>query len=136
MAGECPVVMISLQNLIPGIAPPRITALVAIIMLSFLCGCSNHNPHLYHWGAYPSATYAYLRGDKTTAEEQLDALLQTLSQARERERRVPPGLHAQIGLVYARMGNSQLARKHWEQEKALFPASTEFINFIMEKHEP
>ncbi len=112
------------------------TGLPGAVLLLGLAGCSTGNPHLYHWGEYPKATYAYLRGDRATPEEQLEALKKTLAVAGEKGWRVPPGLHAQLGLLYAQKGDSDLAREHWETEKALFPASEEYMDFVLQTHQP
>lgn len=125
-----------LRRPIPGRGQTGALLAPLLFLLVWLTGCSTSNPHLYYWGEYPNATYAYLRGDQATPEEQLEALLQTLATAEEKDWRVPPGLHAQIGLLYARMGKMDLAREHWQAEQRLFPASREYMNFVQEALDP
>lgn len=107
-----------------------------LLLILVLAGCRGGNPNVYYWGQYPDASYAYLRGDLATPEEQLEVLLATLETAKRKEWRVPPGLHGQIGLVYARLGDGVRAREHWRMEMALFPSSEAYMNFVLEAHEP
>lgn len=96
-------------------------------------GCSSGSSGLYYWGEYPEATYAYLRGDRATPAEQVAALEKTLREAKRKEERIPPGLHAQLGLLYARLGDLDRAREHWRREKALYPSSETFMDFVLEE---
>lgn len=107
-----------------------------LFALLALGGCAAQNSMLYHWGEYPNATYAHLRQDLATPEEQLAALLKTVADAERSGRAVPPGLHAHIGMLYAQLGEPDLASDHWLIEKTLFPAAAPFMDFTLNNFQP
>ena len=44
---------------------------------------------------------------------------------------VPPGAHAHLGMLYFESGNPDQGMAHFLQEKALFPESTAYIDFLI-----
>ena len=47
--------------------------------------------------------------------------------------KVPPGLYAQIGLLYGQLGNPGKMAESYQKEMSLFPESTQYINFLLNK---
>ncbi|MBH9665526.1 DUF4810 domain-containing protein, partial [Burkholderia multivorans] len=41
--------------------------------------------------------------------------------------------HAHLGMLYASVGNGQQATQSFEAEKALFPESASYMDFLMKK---
>lgn len=46
---------------------------------------------------------------------------------------VPPGLHAHLGMLYGNTGHTDLAMAEFNTEKAAFPESAPFMDFLMSK---
>lgn len=95
-----------------------------------LGGCATQK-NLYNWGSYQPQVYAYFKNDSTSPQTQLNEMEKGLQQASSKGEKVPPGYHAHMGLLYLNTGSPSKAVAAWEREKALFPESTQYINFLM-----
>jgi hypothetical protein len=110
-------------------------ATLAPVMLvgTLLTGCAaTQSPSLYQWGAYQPQVYEYFKG-QTGPAAQIDALEQSLQQIRAKGSMPPPGFHAQLGMLYASVGKTGQAMQEFEAEKALFPESSAYMDFLMKK---
>ena len=100
-----------------------------------LSGCADDSPRqLYYWdGAYTSSVYEYLtqEGD---AGAQIAALEQSLQKAYQRAAKVPPGLHAHLGLLYLSQGNGAKFKAYVEKEAELYPESREYAMFLLNQN--
>ncbi|WGS50002.1 DUF4810 domain-containing protein [Paraburkholderia sp. D15] len=98
-----------------------------------LAGCANPGtPPLYQWSGYEPAVYDYLKGEKAP-QEQLDALNKAAQQIRAKGNATPPGFHAQLGMLYATVGNDGQAMQEFDTEKSLFPEASTYMDFLMKK---
>ncbi|WP_321936613.1 MULTISPECIES: DUF4810 domain-containing protein [unclassified Paraburkholderia] len=97
-----------------------------------LAGCANTTPPLYQWTSYQPAVYDYLKGQKAP-QEQIDVLEKSLQEIRAKGNTPPPGFHAQLGMLYANVGNDTQAMQEFDAEKHLFPESTTYMDFLMKK---
>ncbi|MGF6373980.1 DUF4810 domain-containing protein [Paraburkholderia sp. 32] len=98
-----------------------------------LTGCAANRPQpLYQWTGYQPAVYDYLKGEKAP-QEQIDALEKALQDISGKGHMPPPGFHAQLGMLYASVGNDTQAMQEFESEKQLFPESSTYMDFLM-KH--
>ncbi|HEY6528530.1 MAG TPA: DUF4810 domain-containing protein [Cellvibrionaceae bacterium] len=97
-------------------------------VLLFLSGCATQ-PSLYRWGDYDSQVYEHFK-NTGSIEQQIAALEKTLSTGNQTQNPAP-GIHAHLGLLYAKSGQENLMRKHWELEKALYPESAAYLDFLM-----
>jgi hypothetical protein len=105
-------------------------ALAASAILT-LAGCANQPKALYHWGSYQPQVYAYLQAqDHSDPQEQISRLEEDLQQARSANQAPPPGYHAHLGLLYAKIGKDDQVRQEFETEKTLFPESATFMDFL------
>lgn len=98
----------------------------------FLAACKSTEP-TYYYGAYPEAIYSYFKADTTSLSQQITILEQIIEQARGKGKPVAPGVHAHLGMLYFESGNAQQGTTHFEQEKALFPESATYLDFLMNK---
>ena len=109
-------------------------ALASTVAL-LLSGCADDSPRqLYYWdGAYTSSVYEYLtqEGD---AGAQIAALEQSLQKAYQRAAKVPPGLHAHLGLLYLSQGNGAKFKAYVEKEAELYPESREYAMFLLNQN--
>lgn len=105
--------------------------LLAVVCTTvFLGGCKTTEP-TYYYGAYQEAVYSYFKADDTSVSEQITILEEVIEQARGKGKPVSPGVHAHLGMLYFETGNSGQGVTNFEQEKALFPESATYIDFLM-----
>ncbi|MDH0629847.1 DUF4810 domain-containing protein [Pseudomonas mosselii] len=93
-----------------------------------LAGC-NSPKTLYQWESYQPQVYGYLKGD--AKEEQVTALKRDLEKIKAKNGAVPPGYHAQLGLLYSSLGKDDQMIQQFRTEKALFPESAAYMDFLM-----
>jgi hypothetical protein len=108
---------------------------IAAAATLLLGGCANSPQLMYTWGEYQSTVYQYYQKDKGTPEEQIATLNEIVEKARADNRPVPPGLHAHLGLLYAHIGKGSEARQEFTTEKALYPESGPYMDFLLTSKE-
>lgn len=106
---------------------------VSLLGLTVLGGCSSNSERLYYHGDYSAAVYSYFRQDDVTLEEQIETLNQIIEDAANNQMLVAPGVHAHLGMLYFETGSPNLGMQHFEAEKALFPESTQYIDFLIKQ---
>jgi len=111
----------------------RSIALAACCAGLVLGGCASKPTNLYYWGDYQKQVYAQLRSDGTGNPEQIMALEKTVQQARAENKALPPGFHAQLGMLYLNQGKADQVVQEFETEKTLFPESKSFMDFLLGK---
>lgn len=110
---------------------PLRCAAMALLALP-LCGClATGNPDTYRWGSYQQQLWLHFKGEDPTA--QIQALEADLEQTRARGERVPPGVSAHLGLLYGQVGQDDRMAQGLQQEKALFPESTGFMDRLLSR---
>lgn len=107
---------------------------VLLLAATVLAGCATEPKTIYSWDNYQPTLYQYYQQDKTSPEEQITALNLALEKAKAKNKPVPPGLHAQLGLLYANTGRGSEARQQFETEKAQFPESAPYMDFLLSKN--
>ncbi|MBP7517154.1 MAG: DUF4810 domain-containing protein [Desulfobulbus sp.] len=108
---------------------------VVVLAAVLLVGCGPEPRPLYTWGDYQPTVYQYYQNEQGGLEEQIAALEKILEQARADNRPVPPGLHAHLGLLFARGGDGVAARGHFLEEKALYPEAGPYMDFLLRSKE-
>ena len=100
-----------------------------------LSGCADDSPRqLYYWdGAYTSSVYEYLT-EEGDAGAQIAALEESLQKAYQRAAKVPPGLHAHLGLLYLSQGNGAKFKAYVEKEAELYPESRDYAMFLLNQN--
>ena len=100
-----------------------------------LSGCADDSPRqLYYWdGAYTSSVYEYLT-EEGDASAQIAALEDSLQKAHQRAAKVPPGLHAHLGLLYLSQGNGAKFKAYVEKEAELYPESRDYAMFLLNQN--
>nr|WP_314127744.1 DUF4810 domain-containing protein [uncultured Campylobacter sp.] len=100
-----------------------------------LSGCADDSPRqLYYWdGAYTSSVYEYLT-EEGDAGSQIAALEESLQKAYQRAAKVPPGLHAHLGLLYLSQGNGAKFKAYVEKEAELYPESRDYAMFLLNQN--
>lgn len=106
----------------------RIFQAAFVFALLSLAGCAT-NKSLYYWGDYQPVVYdMYVNPGKADPQTQIEKLTSTIQKAQSLDKKVPPGLYAHLGMLYAREGSPAQAREAFNEEKAHFPESTTFID--------
>lgn len=103
----------------------------AISLLFVLSACKTTPEPLYYHGEYNKAVYTYFKGDTTTPQEQIASLEKIIQDAAAKGKKVAPGVHAHLGLLYFDSGNAIEGQQHFEQEKMLFPESAQYLDFLL-----
>jgi hypothetical protein len=98
-----------------------------------LVGCAQAPKPLYQWGGYQVQLYEHFKGDGTSPLDQLGALEAQLQQTQASGGAVPPGLHAHMGLLELKLGRADEAFAHLQTEKALFPESTAYVDWLLRR---
>lgn len=114
-------------------AAPRAWACAAGLLLASCAGSSSR----YVWGGFESTVYSTTAGLGNDGTEDVETLIQLAETEIERatvsEKLIPPGLHAQLGLLYSLRGDLALARAAFEAEMELYPESRTFLNGVLER---
>ena len=114
------------------IAIRRLAALSGLLVLGVLGGCASGPQSLYYWDGYQQQVYQRF-DSKSSTEEQIAALEASAQKARAADRTLPPGFHAHLGMLYADVGKLDQVRQQFETEKALYPESATYMDFLMRK---
>ncbi|MFV3329992.1 DUF4810 domain-containing protein [Pseudomonas sp. NY15437] len=93
-----------------------------------LGGCAGKKT-MYQWEGYQEQVHEYFTGD--SKESQLEALEADLQKIKAKNGAVPPGYHAQLGLLYSSLGKQDQTVREFETEKALFPESATYMDFLL-----
>lgn len=108
-------------------------AIVATLFASALLGgCAARQEPLYYWGGYQTQVYGHFTGEKGP-DEQIQALEADAENARAKGKPLPPGYQAHLAMLYGQTGRTEQLRTNLEAEKAQFPESATFIDFLLQK---
>jgi hypothetical protein len=111
--------------------PLRLVA--AMAMGSVLIGCAQAPKQRYHWEGFQGQLYEYFKADSSSPEEQLRALDAQVQKARASGAALPPGFRAHLAMIYLRLGRDGEAKQELEAEKANFPESTQYMDFLLKR---
>lgn len=93
-----------------------------------LSGCAGPQT-LYQWEGYQAQVHQYFT--EQSREAQVEALEKDLQKIRATSGAVPPGYHAQLGLLYSSLGKDDQMVQQFQTEKALFPESATYMDFLL-----
>ena len=103
-------------------------------MILFIQGCATNKPTLYEWGSYEELIYKrYANPEKFSPEEQVIKLESEYQIAIAKNKAVPPGFHAQLGILYFQIGKLEQAKQSFVTEEKLFPESKQFMDRLIAK---
>ncbi len=104
--------------------------LAVVVVVATLSGCQTTKP-LYHYGDYQDAVYAHFKNEDSSVTEQIAALEKTIAKSSAKNLPVGPGLNAHLGYLYIETGQMETGVAYLRKEKALYPESTQFIDFLL-----
>lgn len=106
---------------------------VAGAAVLLLAGCATQAPQkLYTWDGYQESVYHYYTNE-TSPQEQIATLQKLMEISRASNKPVPPGVHAQLGMLYSNTGNAAQAMTEFNAEKNQYPESASYIDFLTKK---
>ncbi|NVZ81307.1 DUF4810 domain-containing protein [Pseudomonas yamanorum] len=97
--------------------------------IAAVAGCQTAPKPLYQWESYQTEVYEYFKGEPK--EEQVEALERDLQKINASGRQAPPGYHAHLGMLYLSMGKDDQMVQQFRTEKALFPESAAYMDFLL-----
>lgn len=105
---------------------------LALVASLALVGCAQHGPKpLYQWAGYQNSVYQYLKADGAEPGAQIAALEAQLEKNKAAGEATPPGMHAHLALLYSKVGDDAAAQRHLEAERAQFPESAAYVDFLL-----
>jgi hypothetical protein len=105
----------------------------AVAIGGVLVGCAPAPARLYHWEGFQGQLYEYFKGDGSSPEEQLRILDAQVQKARAGGAALPPGFRAHLAMIYLRLGRDGEAKQELEAEKATFPESAQYMDFLLKR---
>ena len=110
----------------------RLAGAVPLAATLLLAGCATGPGPLYYWGDYQPTLYGHFTKE-VAPQEQIASLEAGLEKARAAGKPVPPGYNAHLGLLYAEGEQTDQMLKYFEAEKALYPESASYMDFLLAK---
>ena len=110
---------------------PRLVAAIAVG--SVLVGCAEAPKRLYYWEGFQAQLYEHFKADSSSAEDQLHVLDAQAQKARASGAVLPPGFRAHLAMIYLRLGRDGEAKQELEAEKANFPESAQYMDFLLKR---
>lgn len=96
--------------------------------------CASTNKSIYHWGDYSETAYNYKHepSDESRAKHK-QALLAIIENAAKANKKIPPGIYAELATLEIQANNLVEAQTYLLQEKALFPESAHLVDTMLTK---
>jgi hypothetical protein len=114
----------------------RIRPILAVAVVLLLSGCATVTEAGYYWGDYSSTLYKYTKSPSDeTLTAHIEELEKIISESDERDLRVPPGVHAELGYIKARQGDDTGSMAHYQSEMTLYPESRLFLERLIATNE-
>lgn len=108
-----------------------IHAIVSFGAALVLAACGSSHQSLYYWSNYGDNVYHYLTSENDSINEQISQMEQYFADVARKKQAIAPGAHAHMGLLLLKVGQINDARQQFEQEKQLFPESSQFMDFLL-----
>ncbi len=115
--------------------PKLIVIAVSFVAVIFFSGCVA-NKQMYYWGEYSDTLYD---AKKTPGYESLakhkEMLENIVEESQKRNLRLPPGVCAELGYLYALQNNTKKAVQLFQTEKQTYPESTILMDRMIQQTE-
>ena len=105
--------------------------MLSLMTLLFFFGCSAKK-QMYYWGDYSDSLYHSKKepGVKSLTKHK-EVLENIVEESKNRNLRIPPGICAELGYLYAANNNTRKAVELFQMEKQTYPESTIFMNRLI-----
>ncbi|TKB45572.1 DUF4810 domain-containing protein [Thalassotalea mangrovi] len=109
----------------------KILISLAIIITT---GCAA--PTIYYWGDYSDTLYQYTKEPtQETLAAHRNELMKIIDVAETKQKKVPPGIYFELGMIEAKAGNIKMATAYLQKEQALFPESETYVALALKEIE-
>lgn len=99
-----------------------------LVLILIIQGCSSNKETMYEWGSYEDLIYKnYSHPEKFSPNECITKLTADYEIAKSKNKAIPPGYYAQLGIFYYQDGKPDLAEKSLSTEMEIFPESKQFM---------
>lgn len=110
--------------------------MVCLGMAWGVSACVSTPNTLYYWGEYTPMVYQRLK-QSGSPSEQIQSMERYFQRAEAENLAIAPGAHAHLGLLLTDVGNFDAASAQFALEKARFPESAPFMEFLLkDKRKP
>ena len=115
--------------------PKRMMIHFCLLAVLICSGCAA-NKQMYYWGEYSDTLYDAKKtpGKKTLAEHQ-SMLENVVEESQKRNLRIPPGVYAELGYLYALQNKPTEAVSLFQKEKQIYPESTILMDRMIQQTE-
>lgn len=114
-----------------------IMKLTPLVLVFFLAGCAQQKviPPIYKWGNYVTSSSEYgMNGhNKEVLETHVAELKKIISESDAEDKRVAPGIYAELGQILFETGKREEAKTYLLLEKQTYPESTVFMDRVIAK---
>lgn len=105
--------------------------LMSVAVALTVTACATTSTQIYYWGNYSDTAYQLKKEPSDKTREAHKASLQNiLDVATSKNKRVPPGIYAELALIEMESGQSAQALQLLQQEKLLFPESAQLVDTL------
>ena len=104
-----------------------------LVALVGLVGCAQPPKSLYDWGSFPRQQYDFLLHEGVSAQAQITDMEAQADRARAAQTALPPGFRAHLGMLRLSVGDAEGARQAWQAERAAFPESRAYMDFLLKR---
>jgi hypothetical protein len=109
----------------------KMKILLLPLFLVFFYGCQTHQRTIYYWSDYSDKLYKFKKTTTDTTKAQYKrTLLDIISNANTRGKKIPPGICAEYGFILLQDGQQSEGLQYMDKETALYPESTVFVTRI------
>lgn len=106
------------------------------VLAVLITGCAQPVKPLYHWDGYQRQIYEHLKGEVQDPSAQMQQLQTFADRAKAAGNALPPGYRAHLALVNLRLGRDVEAMQLLTAEKAAFPESAPYMDFLLARMKP
>lgn len=112
--------------------------MLRVVAAAALFGCAAcQSASRYEWGEFEESVFQLTLGFEGMGQENVQQLIlegeAAIERARAEARLIPPGFHAQLGLLYGLEGRTDESVAAFESEKELYPEATVFVDGLLER---
>ncbi len=102
------------------------------LLWSGLAGCSTVSPAGYYWGKYSETLYPLVSDRSEENLKKHAAELQRIVEvSKEKNLKVPPGIYAELGYTFQRLGDQEETNRQYALEIQTYPESRVFLERLM-----
>lgn len=107
-------------------------AIVYLGFIYFSVGCVSRQEQ-YHWGEYQDLVYqSFEPSSEDDPKAQVDMLKETIEEASNNDKDVPPGIYAHLGYMQHTQGQDDEAEENFKKEMIHHPSSKIFMTRLLD----